>query len=121
MGFEGTETELVVLDTEGTGDGAKAMFKELVLNHGIAVVIGPLTQEEAYPAVAEAQAAGVPLVSLSQAPDQTDAGNWIFQTALTPEHQVRTAQADDGSAIAASLRRYGARHSLRTGCQRHLR
>lgn len=89
MGFEGTETELVVLDTEGTRDGAKAMFKELVLNHGVAVVIGPLTQEEAYPAVAEAQAAGVPLVSLSQAPDQTDAGNWIFQTALTPEHQVR--------------------------------
>ena len=66
MGFEGTETELVVLDTEGTRDGAKAMFKELVLNHGVAVVIGPLTQEEAYPAVAEAQAAGVPLVSLSQ-------------------------------------------------------
>ncbi|MFT5584544.1 MAG: branched-chain amino acid transport system substrate-binding protein [Cognaticolwellia sp.] len=89
MGFEGTGTELVVLDTGGTGDGAKAMFKELVLKHGAAAIIGPLTQEEAYPAVAEAQASGVPLVSLSQAPDQTETGNWIFQTALTPEHQVR--------------------------------
>lgn len=88
MGFEGTGTKLVVLDTGGTGDGAKAQLKELVLKHGVAVIIGPLTQDEAYPAVAEAQAAAVPLVSLSQSPDQTDVGNWIFQTALTPEQQV---------------------------------
>ena len=89
MGFEGTGTKLVVLDTGGTGDGAKAKLKELVLKHGVAAIIGPLTQDEAYPAVAEAQAAGVALVSLSQSPDQTDVGNWIFQTALTPEQQVK--------------------------------
>ena len=89
MGFEGTGTKLVVLDTGGTGEGAKAKLKELVLKHGAAAIIGPLTQDEAYPAVAEAQAAGVPLVSLSQSPDQTDVGDWIFQTALTPEQQVK--------------------------------
>lgn len=88
LAFEGSGTELVFYDTVGEPDKAVQGFQELVLKQGVAAVIGPLLQSEAFPVAAEAQAAQVPLVTLSQAIDLSETGEWVFQTAMTPEHQI---------------------------------
>ena len=52
-------------------------------------ILGPLSSAMAQSAADAAQAAGVPLIALSQKDGLTQTGNWIFQAFLTPRQQVR--------------------------------
>ena len=79
---------LVFKDSAGDPAKATAAFEALVLKDGVAAVIGPLLKEEVFPVAAQAQAAGVPLLTLTQAPDVTDAGDYVFRGYLTTEQQV---------------------------------
>lgn len=88
LGLRGSGAKVVFLDTQGDADLAVEQFEAAVLEHGAALVVGPLLQDEAFPVAKEAQAAQVPLVALTQAPGITELGDYVFQTALTPEHQV---------------------------------
>ncbi len=85
----GADIDLVFRDTAGTAETALEQFRDLVLTEGVAGVIGPLLKEVALPIAAEAQAAQVPLVALSQVGGLTETGRWVFRGALTIEQQVR--------------------------------
>lgn len=84
----GAQVDLIVRDTQGDPKTALAEFEKLVLTDGVAAVVGPLLKEEAFPVAEQAQAAGVPLVALTQANDVTAAGEYIFRTFVTYEQQV---------------------------------
>ncbi len=82
--------KLVIRDTAGTPDTALEKFRDLVLTDGVSVVVGPLLKEVALPVAAEAQAAQVPLLALSQVGGLTETGPWVFRGVLTIEQQVRS-------------------------------
>ncbi len=82
--------ELIFRDTGGTPETAVETFRTLVLEDGVAAVVGPLLKEVALPIAAEAQAAQVPLLTLSQVGGLTETGPWIFRGVLTIEQQVRS-------------------------------
>jgi branched-chain amino acid transport system substrate-binding protein len=82
--------KLVFRDTEGNAETGLDMFRALVLEDGVAAVVGPLLKEVALPIAAEAQAAQVPLLTLSQVGGLTETGPWVFRGVLTIEQQVRS-------------------------------
>ncbi|MCB9741143.1 MAG: penicillin-binding protein activator [Alphaproteobacteria bacterium] len=84
----GSGIKLIIKDTAGDPETAAAAFEELVLEEGVAAVIGPLLKDAAFPVAALAQDAQVPLVALTQAPGVTETGDWIFRSYLTYEQQV---------------------------------
>lgn len=84
----GGAATLVVRDTGGDPAKALAEFERLVLQDGVAAVVGPLLKEEVFPVAEQAQAAGVPLIALTQAPKATEAGDYVFRTFVTYEQQV---------------------------------
>ena len=84
----GGAVQLVFRDTEGDPEKAKELFEELVLSDGVAAVVGPLLTECALAVAPEAQAAHVPLISLSQASGLTLDNDYVFRTWPTAELQV---------------------------------
>jgi ABC-type branched-subunit amino acid transport system substrate-binding protein len=86
----GSPVHLIFRDTAGTPETALEKFRDLVLGEGVAAVVGPLLKEVARPVAAEAQAAEVPLLTLSQVGGLTETGHWIFRGVLTIQHQVRS-------------------------------
>ncbi len=85
----GSPVKFIYRDTTGDPEIAVETFKDLVLTEGVAAVVGPLLKEVAVKIAAEAQAAQVPLVALSQVGGLTESGPWIFRGVLTIEQQVR--------------------------------
>jgi len=88
LAVEGSGTVLVFRDTEGAVEPARAAFEELVLDEGVAAVMGPLLSEVAVALADDAQAAGVPMLSLSKAPHLTEDRDHVFRGMLTVEQQV---------------------------------
>ena len=84
----GGSVQLVFRDTEGDPEKAAQLFEDLVLQDGVAAVVGPLLTPCAEAVAPHAQAAHVPLISLSQASDLTQDRDWVFRTWPTPELQV---------------------------------
>ncbi|MCP4809249.1 MAG: ABC transporter substrate-binding protein [Proteobacteria bacterium] len=84
----GGGVQLVFRDTAGDADTAVTAFEELVLDHGCAAVIGPLVGDVSFPVALHAQAAEVPLVTLTQSAAITETGNWVYRGMMTIEHQV---------------------------------
>ncbi len=84
----GSGVELIFRDTEGSPDKSREQLEGLVLDHGVGAVIGPLLKENAHAVAPEAQAAGVPLITLTQTPGITAAGDYVFRGGLTAEQQV---------------------------------
>ena len=84
----GAGMEFVFRDTAGAIETATEVFEALVLEEGVAAVLGPLLKDVAVPIAESAQIARVPLLALSQAPGITDIGDWVFRGMLTTEQQV---------------------------------
>ena len=84
----GGGVRLVFRDTAGDADTAVTAFEELVLDHGASAVIGPLVGDAAFPVARHAQAAEVPLVTLTQSAAITETGSWVYRGMMTIEHQV---------------------------------
>lgn len=119
------EVRLVVLDTRGTEEGARAAVGEAVFERGAAVLLGPIGQRESAAAAARAAELGAPIALLSpRAPAGGDAFSlwpspaWEAEQAalaavelgfdrlavLAPDDEVGRAQAD---AFAAAARAAG--------------
>jgi branched-chain amino acid transport system substrate-binding protein len=81
--------ELVIKDTEGKPEKAKAGLEDLVNNEKVVAVIGPLTSRTAMDTAREAQTLGVPIIALTQKEGVTELGDMIFRNFLTPEREVR--------------------------------
>jgi branched-chain amino acid transport system substrate-binding protein len=81
----GPEFELMVFDTAGDPDQASEAARRAV-DQGARLIIGPLLSESTRAAAPWAEAAGVPMLSLSS--DRTVVGNGVFVLGFTPGDQV---------------------------------
>ncbi|MBI3543800.1 MAG: penicillin-binding protein activator [Deltaproteobacteria bacterium] len=84
---EPNPVSLVVLDDQGDQERALAAMDDLFFKHHVAVIVGPLVSKLAEPMGKKAQELGIPLVTLSQ--KEAQAGDYVFNAALTPAMQVR--------------------------------
>jgi ABC-type branched-subunit amino acid transport system substrate-binding protein len=80
--------DLLVRDSAGDPDRAAALVRELAAT-GVVAILGPLRSAEAAAAAPEAEAAGVPLLTLAQREDLAFLGESVFRLGLTASDQVR--------------------------------
>jgi branched-chain amino acid transport system substrate-binding protein len=89
MAAQGTPLELAFRDTHSDPGSVPTLIQELARDERVVAILGPLTSAAAQVAAETAQAAGVPLIALSQKEGLTQTGGSIFQAFLTPRQQVR--------------------------------
>lgn len=84
---EGT-VELVVKDSGGRPDQARAAVDALANEDGVMAIVGPVLGPESRAAAERAQALRVPLVALTPEPDVTAPGEYVFRNYFLPAHQA---------------------------------
>ncbi len=83
----GPQMNIVVKDSHGDPDQTRLAMQELI-NEKVAAIIGPIVTAEV--AAAEAQANGIPIITLTQKDNITSIGDYVFRNFITPEMQVKT-------------------------------
>jgi branched-chain amino acid transport system substrate-binding protein len=78
--------KLVVKDTQSDPEHARNALQEMA-KEGVAAVIGPMVTTESV--AMEADALGVPMITLTQKEYITDSSPYIFRNFITPEMQVK--------------------------------
>ncbi|MGH7786184.1 MAG: penicillin-binding protein activator [Candidatus Binatia bacterium] len=91
---------LLVRDSKGEPQVARAALDELIADPNVIAVIGPLRSKTAEAIAPRAERAGLPMVVLSQQEGVT--GRWVIQPAMTSERQASELAE---YAIAQGLRR----------------
>jgi ABC-type branched-subunit amino acid transport system substrate-binding protein len=84
----GSGMELVFRDTAGEVPTGRTAFESLLIAEGVAAIIGPLLKDVALAVAQDAQASGIPLITLTQAKGITEVGDWVFRGMITPEQQI---------------------------------
>jgi len=102
LAFAGSDIDLVLRDSEGAAQIARAAIDELAQDPSIVAVIGPLRSKVAQAITPRAERARLPLLSLAQR--KSIDGRYAMQTAMTQEAQA--AQLAE-YATASGLRRFG--------------
>ncbi len=95
--------KLVFRDTGTDPETAATITQELAQDESVVAILGPLSSAVAQSAAQAAQAAGVPLIALSQKDGLTQTGTWIFQAFITPRQQVRAVVRQ---ALSAGIKRF---------------
>lgn len=103
LALDRSGVELVVRDTGGESQNARAAIDELAAMPEIRAVIGPLRSQEAQTVSPRAERAGLPMFSLAQ--NKSPSGRYVLQTAMTFEMQA--AQLADYAINAAGMRTFG--------------
>ncbi|MBW2253086.1 MAG: penicillin-binding protein activator [Deltaproteobacteria bacterium] len=80
---------LQFVDSGSTPETAVAALERVALEEGVIAVAGPLLSDEVEAVAAAADAMRVPLISLSQGLEPTEAQTWVFQAMVTPMDQVK--------------------------------
>ena len=80
--------KIIVKDSHGEKGVSKAV-DELVNNHHVLAIIGPLSRKVVDEAAEEAQKLRVPLITLTQRVDVVNIGDYIFRVFLTNRDQAR--------------------------------
>lgn len=83
--FPDSPMQLLIKDSRGDDTTAREAVKAFA-EERVAAIIGPIIAAQA--AAAEAQANGIPIVTLSQKSDITHLGGYVFRNFITPELQV---------------------------------
>ncbi len=78
---------LIIKDT-GSDDEQTVRAVQELANQGTAAIIGPIVTAEA--AAAEAQATGIPIITLTQKKDIPAIGDWVFRNFITPQMQAKS-------------------------------
>ena len=86
---EPTPYRVLVRDSAGDPQRAASAVRELA-DEGVLAIVGPLRSVTAASAAPEAQAVGVPLLTLAQRQDLESLGDSVFRLGLTPSDQVRS-------------------------------
>ena len=89
LAAQGTQLELVYRDCPNDPAQAARTVQDLSQDSRVLALLGPLTSTDAQAAAEAAQAAGLPLIGLSQKQNLTAAGSSVFQVFLTPPLQIR--------------------------------
>ena len=79
------QMNIVVKDSRGDPDQTRLAMQELI-DEKVAAIIGPIVTAEI--AAAEAQANGIPIITLTQKDNITTIGDYVFRNFITPEMQV---------------------------------
>lgn len=82
--------EIVAKDSGGEPDRAAAAVTELVQQHQVAAIIGPLLSRTVEAAAVRAQELKVPLISLSQRDGVAEIGDYVFRIGINAVSQVET-------------------------------
>ncbi len=83
-----TPIQLLIRDSKGDCDEAAKAVESLTLIDGVIGIIGPMVTAEF--AAAKAQALKVPIMTLTQKPDVTKIGDYVFRNFLTASLQVKS-------------------------------
>jgi ABC-type branched-subunit amino acid transport system substrate-binding protein len=83
----GPQMNIIVKDSHGNPDQTRLAMQELI-EEKVAAIIGPIVTAEV--AAAEAQANGIPIITLTQKDNITSIGDYVFRNFITPEMQVKT-------------------------------
>lgn len=78
---------ILVRDTRSDSIRAAAAVEEMA-RENVSAIIGPIVSAPA--AAPKAQAAGIPIIVLTQKPDITRTGEYVFRNFLTPQMQARS-------------------------------
>lgn len=81
--------ELVIGDTAGDAQRAPAVVERLVLEEGVAAIIGPIGAIESHTAARAAERLEVPIMTLASREDLTTLGPFVFRHRLTRSAQAR--------------------------------
>ncbi|NVM57896.1 MAG: penicillin-binding protein activator [Desulfobacterales bacterium] len=79
--------QLLIKDSKGDPNEATAAVKTLALTNGVTGIIGPMITSES--AAIKAQALKVPIMTLTQKPNITELGDYVFRNFLTLSLQIR--------------------------------
>lgn len=92
LGISGSKSayniRLVIEDSKGTAEDAANAVESLVLKHHVMAIIGGLSAKNVVAEATKAQDLGVPFIALSQKPDLTKIGPFIYNSSITPRLQV---------------------------------
>jgi branched-chain amino acid transport system substrate-binding protein len=83
------DIQLIIRDSGGDPDLAVAAVRDLVLDHRVAAIIGPLSRVAAEAAAKEAEKLWVPIITLSQKEGVNEIGGYVFRYFLSNEQQAR--------------------------------
>ena len=83
------DIQLVIRDSGVDPDLAVAAVRDLVLDHRVAAIIGPLSRVAAEAAAKEAEKLWVPIITLSQKEGVSEIGGYVFRNSLSNEQQAR--------------------------------
>jgi ABC-type branched-subunit amino acid transport system substrate-binding protein/outer membrane protein assembly factor BamD (BamD/ComL family) len=78
---------LLIKDSRGEPDEAARTVESLALTEKVIAIIGPMITSEA--AAVEAQARKIPIMTLTQKPDITERGDYVFRNFMTPSLQIK--------------------------------
>ena len=78
---------IIIKDTGSDSEQTVRAVRELV-KQGAAAIIGPIVAAEA--AAIEAQAAGIPIIALTQKKQIPSIGDWVFRNFITPQMQAKS-------------------------------
>ncbi len=82
--------ELILKDDAGEPAKAIAAVEELVNQHDVIAIIGPMSSASAMAAASKAQELGVVMLSLAQKEGIPQVGDHIYRFSLTPDQQVKS-------------------------------
>jgi ABC-type branched-subunit amino acid transport system substrate-binding protein len=82
----GPQMNVIVKDSHGDPEQTRVAMQELI-EEKVAAIIGPIVTAET--AAADAQANGIPIITLTQKDNITSIGDYVFRNFITPEMQVK--------------------------------
>ncbi|MCB9072690.1 MAG: penicillin-binding protein activator [Bdellovibrionaceae bacterium] len=92
LGISGTQSQngirLIIEDSKGTAEDAARAIEDLVLKEHVIAIVGGLSAKNVVAEATKAQDLGVPFFALSQKPELTKIGPFIFNGSITPKLQV---------------------------------
>jgi len=125
--FRGGDIQLLVKDTQGSADGARAAAQAAIAE-GAEMIIGPVFAPAVSGAAAVARSSGVPIVAFSS--NSSVASRGVYLLSFLPQNDVERIvsfavsrgkksmaaiipQNDYGSVVEAAFRQYAGQHGVR--------
>ena len=87
--FPNSNIQFIIKDSKSNPKHAADLVNDLVVNHQVIAIIGPLFSRTSFAAAEQALGIGVPMISLSSSEGLAEKGRYILQNSLVHKTQVR--------------------------------